>query len=395
MSKTYVSPVIVTSLNSLKINNEFSDNILESLNRLSDKGHSVIVVSNNYFDKKVKENLSTKGIICMREVGRQDGKIIQKIAEKNEINTYDVVVLSSKEEDLSMGKRGGAVVLSASWASTNREPNEHNHLSNSYGIPIEKIEDLEHIIEIMRVYPGDWWFYAKKDNYKLYSLADFSTHLKSYDQEKFAKKLTSIVKNGTSFDNLHLNSILALLTRSFLINKEQYPEKQLFGVYPSSKSKNDDTEVLSNFTHRFRTVVSTVRLAKRGEPLFIRHKESIKRSNAKNINRNDPTDQIQSIHINPFYKGKIKGRHIIIIDDCTTYGISIAVAAAFLKKAGASAISGITIGKFGDRLKCYNIDIKSDPFTPVQSFSVDESEFEEIFNSKSHNLECIMNMLTH
>jgi hypothetical protein len=95
-------------------------------------------------------------------------------------------------------------------------------------------------------------------------------------------------------------------------------KKLLWGVYPSSNSLNDDHEVLSDFTHRLRTTVPRVRYSERGQPLFVRHKQSIKRSKGGSNDRSDPADQIMTMHINPYYKNRISGRHVIVVDDCTT-----------------------------------------------------------------------------
>lgn len=151
-------------------------------------------------------------------------------------------------------------------------------------------------------------------------------------------------------------------------------KKILWGVYPSSASANDDDEVLSDFTHRLRTTVSRVHFAERGQPLFVRHTAAIKRSAAKNIDRTDPTNQIQTLHINPHYNGRIAGKHIVVVDDCTTYGVSFGVAAAFLRKAGAAKVTGIALGKFGSQLRHYDIDIAGSPYQPVTSgFSYNSS----------------------
>ncbi|MNY56332.1 hypothetical protein D3C86_1924010 [compost metagenome] len=53
------------------------------------------------------------------------------------------------------------------------------------------------------------------------------------------------------------------------------------------------------------------------------------------------------------------------MDDCTTYGVSFGVAAAILRKAGAASVTGVALGKFGNQLRYYEIDIKSDPYQPV------------------------------
>jgi hypothetical protein len=139
----------------------------------------------------------------------------------------------------------------------------------------------------------------------------------------------------------------------------------MWGVFPSSSSNNNDTDVLSDFTHRLRTTVSKVRLAKRGEPLFIRHTPSPKRSKGGGGDRTNPRQQIETLHLNPAYRKNVKGRNVVVIDDCATYGVSFGVAAALLRKAGANSVTGVALGKFGHQLRYYEIDINSDPFAPV------------------------------
>jgi len=56
---------------------------------------------------------------------------------------------------------------------------------------------------------------------------------------------------------------------------------------------------------------------------------------------------------------------VIVIDDCTTYGASFGVAAAFLRKAGAASVHGIALGKFGSQLHHFKINLNSDPFAPI------------------------------
>ena len=71
--------------------------------------------------------------------------------------------------------------------------------------------------------------------------------------------------------------------------------------------------------------------------------------------------------IYPYYKtsNRLKGKHVVVVDDCTTYGVSFGVAAALLRKAGAQAVTGVALGKFGNQLRAYDIDIQSDPYQPI------------------------------
>jgi hypothetical protein len=297
----------------------------------------------------------TSGVQFLQSRGRQSGDIVAENAKKFALNPHDVLVLATKDEDVQMGKNGGAVLVAAGW-STDREV-------KALGIRVDNAQQLQEVIDLTAGWSGQWWFSADKARYKVRALADLSGYAVSNAQEVFGRKLTDTVKNGGS----RLNALLAVTARSLLTDGTISPKDLLWGVYPSSSSDNDDSEVLSDFTHRLRTTVSRVRFAKRDEPLFIRHTTSSKRSKGGGADRSDPTEQILTLHLNSFYKqsGRLKDKHVVVIDDCTTYGVSFGVAAAFLRKAGAASVTGVALGKFGNRLQYHKIDINSDPFAPV------------------------------
>jgi hypothetical protein len=131
--------------------------------------------------------------------------------------------------------------------------------------------------------------------------------------------------------------------------------------------------VLSDFTHRLRRTVSSMHFAKLNEPLFVRHAPSVKRSSAgKWIDRTDPADQLQTLHLNPAYEKNLAGRHVVVVDDVTTPGLSFGVATALLRQAGAAKVTGLALGKFGNQLKYYEIDVQGNVFAPLppNGFSV-------------------------
>jgi len=101
--------------------------------------------------------------------------------------------------------------------------------------------------------------------------------------------------------------------------------------------------------------------------LFHRHRRSPKRSAGEGGPREDPTGEVESLHLNPDYKSQLVGRNVVILDDFTTYGVSMGVAWGFLRAARARSMTGVALGKFGDRLDNYDIKINSDPFKPVSS----------------------------
>lgn len=266
-----------------------------------------------------------------------------------------MLVLAAKDEDVQMGKNGGAVLVAAGWSTAKQVI--------PLGIRVDDAKQLQEIIDLTTSWSGHWWFSGDAARYSVRALADLSTYGKTMTQQVFAQKLTNTVKNGGS----RLNALLAVTSRSLLMDGLGLQEGLVWGVYPSSSSDNDDDEILSDFTHRLRTTVSRVRFSKKGEPLFIRHKPSPKRSAGGGGDRTDPSDQILTIHLNPFYRdsNRLVGKNVIVTDDCTTYGVSFGVAAAFLRKAGAASVTGVALGKFGGKLNYYKIDINSDPYSPV------------------------------
>lgn len=294
------------------------------------------------------------GVQYLHAPGRQNGGIVSDNATHLGIQSYDVVVLAIKPDDVRMGKNGRALLVAGGWATDPQVA--------GLGIQVANAAELQEILTLTAGWSGQWWFNGHGQQYNVKALSDLSGYGKTVDQQAFAQRLTSTVKNGGG----RLNALLALTARSLLIDGTDQVNDLIWGVYPSSSSANDDSDVLSDFTHRLRTTVSRVRYARRGEPLFIRHTPSIKRSRAGgSVDRTDPSGQIVSLHLNPVYRKNISGRHVIVVDDCTTYGVSFGVAAAFLNKAGAASVTGIALGKFGNTLRYYDINILTDPFAPV------------------------------
>lgn len=226
-------------------------------------------------------------------------------------------------------------------------------------------------------------------NYSVQALVNLSSYGSdlSYAQQQFAKRLTSTVKNGGA----QLKALLTITARSLFLDQVDRVDDLLWGVYPSSGNTNRSDEVLSDFTHRLRTTVSRVWYASREEPLFIRHSASVKRSSGQSQgDRTDPTGQVTTIHLNPFYADKIGGKNVVVIDDCTTYGVSFGVAAALLRSAGARSVRGIALGKFGNRLGHYNIQISTNPFAPVDQAGFQVISEQQFIGQTDHTAQDVL-----
>ncbi|EMP0915578.1 phosphoribosyltransferase [Pseudomonas aeruginosa] len=345
--------ILLASPAAITANGNFNKPLIDALIAINSAGNPVELVSNHdkpeWFDQAFKGT----NVNFVKNQGRQNGSVIKEIAGLFNCQTHDIIVLAVSEADMLMAKNGRALLIAADWSTDKR--------IKSLGIKISDSKQLIDVFNLINGWNGHWWYEGTSKNYSVKALVDLSQYGKDFTQQLFAGKLVQTVKQGGA----QLNALLTVTARSLLIDGFADFDNLFWAVYPSSSSKNNGTEVLSEFTSRLRTTVSKVRFERNGEPLFIRHKPSIKRSGNKKIDRFDPMDQVTSIHLNPSYKTQIIGRNVVVIDDCTTYGLSFAVASAFLRKAGAKSVTGIALGKFGKTIQAYDLEITSDPFKPV------------------------------
>lgn len=335
-----------------------NSSMAQVLRQIQDSGCPVGVTSNHAEPGWFASAFGGTDVAFIKRVGRQDGSIVADIATEFSMQPFDVIVIAGGSTDVQMAKNGGAVVIGAGWAG--------DMYTKSLGIQASNHRELLEVISLSASWKGHWWYDGSSANYSVKALADLSTYGKNQTQAVFASRLKSTVKNGGK----ELHSLLSITARSLLMDGFGDEKGLLWGVYPSSSSGNNDTDVLSDFTHRLRTTVSRVQHAKRGEPLFIRHTPSVKRSTGAGGDRTDPTNQIETLHLNPYYKRSLPGKHVVVVDDCTTYGVSFAVAAALLDKAGVGKVTGIALGKFGSQVRHQAIRIDSNPFKPVSKFTV-------------------------
>lgn len=351
--------IVLTSSDALVRNGKVDMSLVDVLKKAQADGNPTALISNHQKPAWFDGAFAGSQVKFIQEYGRQNGTVVSRNATHFKLNPFDVLVLASKGEDVQMGKNGGALLVAEDWSADPKVA--------ALGVKMTSAADLSQIIELTAGWSGKWWFSVDAPRYSVRALSDLST--KKYGltgtQQAFAYGLTTTVKKGGA----KLNALLAVAARSMLMEGFGTKKDLVWGVYPSSDSANDDTEVLTDFTHRLRTTVSLARMAKKEEPLFIRHTHSSKRSAGGGGSRTDPTEQIQTIHLNPYYSksGRLIGKNIVVVDDCTTYGVSFGVAAAFLRAAGATSVTGVALGKFGSQMLYYEIEIKSDPFKPVKT----------------------------
>ncbi len=331
--------------------------VREAVAAITAERHDVVVVSRRPEPTRFHERLP--GVTFHSgQTERQRKGYVDKLIEANRASRPylarpNFLVLGCKNADLQMAKNNDVVLVRAGWVPAEDQ-------IAKYGVALKRPMFLPRAVGLLET-KHPWYFQHRSDRFTVLALTNASTINQPDEIARVAGELRGYLKTGTDLKPgvlLHLLSSVALT--------EEFKDTGLFGFYPGSNPRNDDGEVIAGFTHIVREEASRVRFAKKGVPLFIRHASVAKRHTLPSGDRTDVRGQLMSVHLNPEYRKKLReGPKVVVLDDYTTYGASFGVAAALLRRAGASAIIAVAMGKFGGCARLFDIEVTGDPFRPL------------------------------
>lgn len=331
--------------------------IVDAVRATRAAGSLVVLVSNHAEPPWLQPHFGDT-VRFWQRARRQDGTIVPEIIAENkarypDIRVSDFVVVGAVDEDMMMAVHGRVLLVRANWATPLGEKMQQ------YGVPFDQPAALPRVVDLL----GDqqpWYFTYASPDFEAYALTNAGTYRETDpDIVALAADLREHLKFG---DRIAPGVLLHLLSSVYATDSIFGAE--IWGYYPGSESQNDDTELMALLTRLVREPLNR-RSAKRGQPLLVRHLPAQKR-HLVGGDRADPTGQLVTLHLNPAYRGKIKGKVVAIVDDFLTYGCSFGVAAALLRAAGAKKVIAIAMGKFGHRAALYDIEVTGDPFAPLE-----------------------------
>jgi hypothetical protein len=306
------------------------------------------------------EHFLPLGVQFWQRSVRQNGKIVGELIAANKVifptlAVSDFLVFGAVDADMFMAANAGAILIRANWAHGIESRMQR------YGVPFEKAQSIPRIVDLLAD-DEPWYFHHSSPGFDVYALTNAGTYRESNpDIVQLVDSLRSHLKSGA----LIAPGVLVHLLSSVYATPSLFEKKNVWGFYPSSDSTNADGELMAQITHLVRQPLGS-RQAKVEQPLFFRHKPSVKR-HREFSNRTDPTGQLLSLHLNPEYKKGLKGATVVVLDDFLSYGVSFGVSAALLRAAGAKHVVAIAMGKFGRTAQLYDIKVTGNPFAPLAS----------------------------
>lgn len=263
--------------------NCFHAEVVPALKKIREAGHGVFLVSNH---KKPDWFEEVKFITHQYAPARQDGKIIDALIKANnkaKLEHSEVAIFGSADEDLYMAVNSRTVLIRCEWANLGSK-------IKNYGVPWNEPKTLPELVDFLDNKKP--WFFQSEDRFlDVYSLTNAGTRFETdSDVRRLVARLQTCLKNGRP--ELKNGFILHLL--SSIYATKVFETVDIWGYYPCSSSKNNGSEIIAEFCALARAMYKK----QLKEPLFIRHKSSIKR-HIIGGDRTDPTSQIETLHLNP------------------------------------------------------------------------------------------------
>jgi hypothetical protein len=282
---------------------------------------------------------------------------IQKFIEANPgvlTSHHDFIVLGANDGDAVMCFNNNTILLSARWLT----PTTKNTKIFKYGIPIESSQELcEFLNRYLSI--SEHYFYELEgidDTTSLYALVQSNTMGRM--PEKLRRVKTAMI--GMLKGNREQQQELAHYLLLSMYNKlDVLTEIDYWAIYPSS-SAGEYNEFVSLLKEDLRLLYN-----KPAHPeVFERHTDSTKRhhlSSGARVSQACST-QFATIRLNPYYKEKLEGKTVCVLDDFTTTGSSCETARHLLNQVGVEKVVFITIGKFGRDYTRHEYTLDGDVF---------------------------------
>lgn len=382
--------LIITNPDALfdKASNHFFPNIIETLLYFKSlkEDYRVVAISNHAQSLSIMpDGIETLNLSTNKAL-RRSPKLIEYISAQLNINFEDIIVLGSKDDDMILAANARILLLTADYARNN---NPHDRIyTDGYGIGILSVDRLKYFFDHYLNIDEPWFFsHSVDESFTLYGLTNAMTgFMRDNNEIEICDHLRNHLKDG--FDKGKSPFRIYSLLSIYRIFKE-IKDINYWAYYPSSDGKPNDA------LNSIKDILRKSFGSRTVHDLFIRHKVSVKRNRlAPDVRSLDGCNsQFDSIYLNPYYNGKIKGRNFCIIDDFSTHGTSSETVRHLLKHAGANKVVFITLGKFKYTYKLYDYTLEGDVYSPNYSYTRNGNYTEVRGTINNKNSEEILNSL--
>lgn len=344
------------------IDDVFYPNAKEMLTSFNEKGHNLILMSHaSAKHQELREKVKTATGIDVSFYTRTAVRAAF-VDERAKPFLNTTVVIGSSDADLHLAANFKLLLINPGWSDIKEEK------PVKYGVTIDDPKKIVQMVDII-ANQQHWFFYLSIDEKTdLYALTSANNNSATSEEESvIIDGFRDFLKNGnrdTYYEALFFHFI------SGVMKSDDLRKIDIWGIMPSSglTLNSDMLEIKERCRY----------LTNKGltEPLFIRHTQ-VQKSHYTSFDERiaiGSSKHLKSINLNPFYRKKLRGKTVCILDDYVTNGTSFEALRNLLLNAGVARIIFVAIGRFkkwpNGIYQKEDYEISGDVFTPNYTFEL-------------------------
>lgn len=277
------------------------------------------------------------------------------------------IIIGTEEQDLFTASNNKWLLIYPEWVNQ-----LSNNKAKTYGVHVSTLDQLIQLIEIFINQSGFFYKLDVDNQSTVYALTRANNYNVPIEEDTLVSNFRKTLKDDYPkyLDAIKMTILSGISDTELLMNSN------IWTIMPSSGTKLNKTMQKIKEQCRFLT---SKRFDTIQNPLLIRHSQTMKSHYTNKQNRLSigAAKHLNSIYLNPYYKDKIYGKTVTVLDDYITNGISFESIRNLLINAGASHVNFVAIGRFTSSDNDYkgiyqleNYEITGDIYTPNYSFNL-------------------------
>lgn len=302
------------------------EEIFELMDLIEEKEIQVILVSrsNQKYKQIIDDILPNSEKIKYGHRGRLSGKALT--SNKN------IMLVGAVEEDIRISANNKIMLINPGWVENVDEKIQ------KYGFKLKNFNQIIQCIDILSLDTELFYDFEVDEKTRLIAVSNANKYYAVKNEAEMIENYKRTLKYG--YETYRYAVYFHYLT--MIIGMEEFKDIDYWMSVPSSTGSTENN--IYDIVKRTRYLLNN----RRSQELFVRHKPGKKSTSMS------PEDRIkegcrrhfETLHLNPKYKGKLKGKKICVLDDYFTYGASFESVRNLLIKEEVGEIILVSIGTF-------------------------------------------------
>ncbi|MFE4030135.1 hypothetical protein ACFX4N_28760 [Priestia sp. YIM B13551] len=333
-------------------NNQIRKESFELLDLIKDKEIDVVLVTRNkeLYKEIIEENFPDE-VLSKIKYG-QRGTLSRKFVEQPK----NIMLVGSVDEDIRIAANNKILLINPLWIEGVEEKIQ------KYGFQLKNFNQVLQCIDILNLENQLFYNFKVDEKTRLVAVSNANRYFAVENEGEMIEKYKKTLK----YNDNHYKYAVYFHYLTMVIGMEEFRNVDYWMSVPSSSGSNDNN--IYDIVKRTRYLLNN----RRSKEMFIRHTPAKK---STYMDSNDRISQgcsrhLDTIHLNPDYKGKLKGKKICVIDDYVTYGPSFESIRNLLLKEQVEEIMLVAIGSFKKPYYKEDMEISGDVYRPGYNYKL-------------------------